>query len=210
MKTSFALGFLGASSAMSYVIRDASAHKAFIHPGLLHTEADFDRIRGFIDSSAEPWSTGLSKLEARVALNPTPRAHESICRGNNAGCTENYSDLYRDAALAYANAVYWKITGDDEYADGAAAILDAWSGTLKEIIGSSDRYLASGLYGYQLANAAEILRDHSSWSGLQNVIDMLYTVFYPMNRLFLDEHNGNPYNHYWANVRSLGLKIYTQ
>jgi len=28
---------------------------------------------------------------------------------------------------------------------------------------------------------------------------MLYTVFYPMNRLFLDEHNGNPYNHYWAN-----------
>ena len=39
-----------------------------------------------------------------------------------------------------------------------------WLSTLKAIEGTSDRYLAAGIYGYQLSNAAEILRDYPKWS----------------------------------------------
>ncbi|KAI9150655.1 hypothetical protein HJFPF1_10430 [Paramyrothecium foliicola] len=177
----------------------AQATPTFIHPGLLHTEKDFERVRSFLDNSAEPWMTGFAKLKARTNPSPTPRARVSICRGNNAGCTQNFPDIYRDAALAYANALYWKLTGDVAYAEASGKILDAWSNTLKEIIGSSDKFLASGLYGYQFANAAEILRSYAPWTGLSAHLNLLYTVFYPMNRRFLDEHNGNPHDHYWAN-----------
>jgi hypothetical protein len=38
-------------------------------------------------------------------------------------------------------------------------ILNAWARSLKGITGTSDKYLASGIYGYQLAVAAETLRD---------------------------------------------------
>jgi len=40
----------------------------------------------------------------------------------------------------------------------AIEILNEWSSTLTAIEGISDRFLASGIYGYQFANAGEILR----------------------------------------------------
>ena len=66
---------------------------------------------------------------------------------------------------AYALAVAWKVTDNATYADSAGAILDGWSGALKEVTGSSDKFLASGIYGYQLANAAELLRKELSKPG---------------------------------------------
>ncbi|GJC87827.1 hypothetical protein ColLi_10665 [Colletotrichum liriopes] len=178
-----------------------STHKPFKHPGLLHTANDFDRIAGFLDANKEPWTTGRNKLATRANAGYTPSPKETVCRGG-AGreCNpENYASLFRDAAAAYANAVYWKITGDEAHANASANILDVWSSSLKYINGSSDRYLASGIYGYQLANAAEILREWKAWDGLTAVIDMLESIFYPMNHNFLINHNGAVIDHYWAN-----------
>jgi hypothetical protein len=172
---------------------------AITHPGLLHTEEDFTRIRGFIDAEIEPQLTGWAKLTARADASYTPRAVETVCRGS--GCDpENYANLFRDAAAAYANAVYWKVTGNTDNGDAAAAVLDAWSSTLTIVTGSSDKYLASGLYGYQLANAAEILRDYDGWDGLDAMIALLEEVFLPMNVNFLVNHNDAVIDHYWANV----------
>jgi hypothetical protein len=73
---------------------------------------------------------------------------------------------------------------------------------LKLINGTSEKYLASGLYGYQLANAAEILRSsYSAWSAssFNALVAMLKAVFYPMNYDFLAQHNGAAIDHYWAN-----------
>ncbi|KAL4923412.1 putative GPI anchored protein [Aspergillus undulatus] len=176
----------------------ASAAAAITHPGLLHTEADFERIRSLVEAKTEPQTTGWNKLAALADASYTPSAQETICRGS--GCDpENYPSLYRDAASAYANAVYWKVTGTKANADTAASILDAWSGTLTTVTGSSDKFLASGLYGYQLANAAEILRDYGSWEGLQDIITLLEGVFLPMNVDFLQDHNDAEDDHYWAN-----------
>ncbi|RMY34083.1 hypothetical protein D0866_05489 [Hortaea werneckii] len=38
--------------------------------------------------------------------------------------------------------------GNGSYADALVNILNAWSSTLKDIDGTSDKYLASSLYGY--------------------------------------------------------------
>lgn len=41
-----------------------SASAAFVHPGLLHTNADFTRIKGHVDKKEQPWLTGWNKLIA--------------------------------------------------------------------------------------------------------------------------------------------------
>ncbi|KAF3075116.1 hypothetical protein CFAM422_003069 [Trichoderma lentiforme] len=181
------------------VLQSPFVRAAFIHPGLLHTEADFTRIKSHVNSKQTPWITGWNKLAAHASTSYTPRPVATLCRGSSSDCTENYPNLYRDASAAYVNAIYWKVTGDTKYADNAGKILDAWSSTLTQIWGSSDKFLASGLYGYQLANAGEILRGYSGWKGLSNLINMLKTVFYPMNHSFLTNHNGAKIDHYWAN-----------
>ncbi|KAH6646153.1 chondroitin AC/alginate lyase [Truncatella angustata] len=173
--------------------------RAFVHPGLLHTQADFARIQGFVDTQASPMYAGWEKLAAHANENYTASPQETICRGSGSDCTENYASLFRDASAAYVNAVYWRTTGSTAHADAAGGILDAWSSTAKYINGSSDKFLASGLYGYQLANAGEILRDYEGWSGLADLVDMLGGVFYPMNHDFLVRHNGAAIDHYWAN-----------
>ena len=40
----------------------------------------------------------------------------------------------------------------------------AWANTTKKVDGNSDVALALGLYGYEFAQAAEIMRDFEGWS----------------------------------------------
>lgn len=92
-------------------------------------------------------------------------------------------------------ALRWKISGNETFGNAATDIINAWSRTLKNITGNNDKWLLAGLQGYQLANAAEIMRDFNGFSStnLTSIIDMMTTVFYPQNAHFLDTHGGgNP------------------
>ena len=124
------------------------------------------RVR--VDQAERPWVDGWRRLlsNRHAALTWKPNPQPIVYRGADVRHPENYSSLFNDAAAAYALALRWKISGDDAYADKAIAILDAWSSTLTAIKGTSDRYLAAGIYGYQLANAAEILRTLQSGARL--------------------------------------------
>lgn len=180
------------------------ASSAFVHPGLLHSSADFDRVVDKVDAKAEPWLTGWSKLtaNAHAASTYVPSPQATVIRGTCSGCaTENYSKLFNDAAAAYALAIRWKVSGTTAFADTAVKVLDGWTSSLKVINGTSDKYLAAGLYGYQLANAAEIMRSYSAWPSARfdALVTMLRDVFYPMNHSFLVNHNGAAIDHYWAN-----------
>jgi hypothetical protein len=187
------------TSCVFSILNAALSAAAITHPGLLHTEDDFERIKGFVSAKQEPQLTGWNKLVAHADAAYEPAAKETVCRGSDCE-TENYPSLYKDVAAAYINAVYWKVTGAEENADAAAAILDAWSSTLKTIEGGSDSFLAAGIYGYQMANAAEILRTYEKWTGLEDVAAVLQDVFLPMNEDFLTRHNDAEIDHYWANV----------
>ncbi|KAM0327437.1 hypothetical protein ACHAQA_005724 [Verticillium albo-atrum] len=174
-------------------------HPPFQIDGLLHTERDFARIRKHVASGKEPWKTGFEKLVARADPLWQPRAAETICRGNNAGCIQNYPVLYRDVHAAYANALYWKVTGNTTHAEAAVRIVDAWSSTMKFLNGSSDAQLVGGIQGYQLSNVAEILRTYKPWKNLDAVIKLLFDVFYESSERFLRTKNGQAPDHYWAN-----------
>ncbi|GFF73441.1 hypothetical protein IFM47457_10309 [Aspergillus lentulus] len=202
MKFTIWSGLLALSDAL-VLPRSVQERSTFAHPGLLHTAADFSRITSKVNSKAEPWLTGWNKLAGSsyrsLSYNPSPQA--IVYRGSDGTHSENYASLYRDIAAAYVNAIYWKVTGDTAYADKAVSILDAWASTLTGISGSSDKFLAAGIYGYEIANAAEIMRTYSGWSA-QNIAkfqSMMVKVFYPLNHIFLQQHNGAAIDHYWAN-----------
>ncbi|KAL3480793.1 chondroitin AC/alginate lyase [Aspergillus californicus] len=181
----------------------AATATAFVHPGALHTIKDFERINTHVANGDEPWNTSWALLEAskyaQASYEPTPK--EIVYRGANGVDSENYPSLYRDTAAAYQLAIRWKISNDTGYADAAVNILSSWAATLTGIDGTSDKFLASGLYGYQMANAAELMSDYSGWdsSNKTATATMLTEVFASMNTLFLEEHNGNDYYHYYAN-----------
>ncbi|CAI7646908.1 unnamed protein product [Penicillium glandicola] len=176
---------------------------AFIHPGALHTAEDFSRINTYLASEAEPHNTTWTLLTeskyAQSAYQPSPK--ETVYRGSNGVDSQNYASLYKDTAAAYQLAIRWRITNDTSYADAAVNILSSWAATLTAISGNSDKFLASGLYGYQMANAAELMSDYSGWDSKNKTATatMLTSVFAPMNVRFMEEHNGQDYYHYYAN-----------
>ncbi|SEF75406.1 Alginate lyase [Nonomuraea solani] len=170
---------------------------AFAHPGLLHTQADFKRMADRVAAGAQPYKAGWDKLTGNSFAQSgwTPRPVATVVRG---GTGQNYPQLYRDIAAAYQNALRWKISGSTAHGDTARDILNAWSGTLTTIAGNADRFLAAGIYGYQLANVGEIMRGYAGFD-LARFKNMLLRIFYPMNNDFLTRHNGACITNYWAN-----------
>jgi hypothetical protein len=181
-----------------------AADESFIHPGLLHTQEDLDRISEAVANGEQPYLDGWNKLIESQYAQPgaEPRAVETAIRGGNG---DNISILYTDIARSYQCALRWKIEGNEECGETACNILNAWSETLKTVSGNADRYLASGLYGYELANAAELMRDYPGFE-VERMQNMLIDVFYkPLCERFLisnefgADHNDAYITNYWAN-----------
>ncbi|XAH24485.1 LamG-like jellyroll fold domain-containing protein [Xylophilus sp. GW821-FHT01B05] len=193
-----------ANSALSAEVPATSAAAAttrtFVHPGLLHTEADFERMRTKVNAGAQPWTSGWNALTSngRSQLGTPPRPLATVVRG---GDGQNFAQLYIDVARAYQLALRWKVSQDTRFADQAVVFLNAWSAALTSIQGNADRFLAAGIYGYQFANAAEIMRTYSGWAAadLARFQQMMLDVFYPLNHSFLVNHNGAVITNYWAN-----------
>lgn len=178
----------------------ALAARVFTHPGLLHTEADFTRMRAKLSANAQPWVNGWNALTAsgRAHLNAAPRPLETVIRG---GTGQNSAQMYIDIARTYQLALRWKISGDVAYANRAVEFLNAWSSTMKVLTGNADRFLAAGIYGYEWANAAEIMRTYSGWAAadVTRFQNLLLNVFYPLSNQFLTGHNDAHITNYWAN-----------
>jgi len=176
----------------------ASNPSAFVHPGLLHTAADFARMQA--NYQKEPWLGSWNKLIANPHSQTawTPRPAATVVRG---GTGQNYSLLYQDIAAAYQSALRYKITGDAACANQAVRIMNAWSSTLTTLTGNADRFLASGIYGYEFCQAAEMLRDYSGWSAadFKKFQALMLNVFYPLEHDFLVKHNDACITNYWAN-----------
>ncbi len=178
---------------------DAQARK-LTHPGLLHTDADFERMRLKVAAGSQPWLDGWNALtnSSRAQLGALPNPLATVVRG---GDGENFRTMVEDLERAYQFALRWKVSGDAAYADLAVRFLDAWSSTMTTLTGSADRFLAAGIYGYQWANAAEMMRGYAGWSseGVARFQKLLLEVFYPLNHDFLQRHNGADITNYWAN-----------
>ncbi len=168
--------------------------KGFVHPGLLHTRADLDRMKDMVARGTEPWRAGYEKLK----VHPASRADWKL-RGPFASVvrdpheSRHIAELALDSNAAYQNALLWAVTGEEAHARKAVAILNAWSATLREITGK-DRILGASLCGFKLVNAAEVLRyTEAGWrrDDVQRFERMLRTVFYPVLQDFAPFANGN-------------------
>lgn len=174
-----------------------AAPATFTHPGMLHAYGELNRAKVRVAAGDNPWLSGWNRLTANghSASTWTPRPQATVIRG---GTGENYTILYNDIHAAYQNALRWKIAGTTANGDAAVRILNAWSSTLTSVTGNADRYLAAGIYGYQFANAAELMRGYSGFD-LERFKTMMLNVFYPLNDRFLREHNDACITNYWAN-----------
>jgi hypothetical protein len=174
-----------------------------VHPGLLHTKADFDRMAAKVAARASPWLDDWNVLIANghANLGWTPRPQPVIYRGNDGVHGQNYPILYNDIAAAYACALRWKVSGVTAYADKAVQIMNAWSSTLEAIGGDTNAALVVGIQGYQFANVGEIMRDYTGLTpaNLAAFQSMMKKVFYAPAHDFLNRHNGTEITHYWAN-----------
>ncbi|KAI1453206.1 chondroitin AC/alginate lyase [Annulohypoxylon moriforme] len=181
----------------------ASSAVAFVHPGLLHTTDDLTRVKNFVSKAEDPWTTTYKLLSSNSLAQSTytPNAQAVIYRGSDGTHAQNYAILYKDIHAAYQLAIRWHVEGVEDYANASINILNAWATTLTAIGGDSNGFLAAGIYGYQMANAAELMRDYSGWSATaqDKLKTMLTNVFYPLNYRFLHTHNDQDEYHYWAN-----------
>ncbi|MBN2164762.1 MAG: alginate lyase family protein [Marinilabiliaceae bacterium] len=177
----------------------------FNHPGLLHTQEDFERIITQLAANEPAVVAGYNNLKNNEwsQSNVTTWPVEIIKRGI-AG-DENYINAARGAHAAYMNALRWKISGDVAHANRAVYILNSWAAVTKALGGNTNVSLASGLYGYEFANAAELMRDYVGWnrSDFKKFQNWMQTVWYPYVYDFLSRRhdtwkNGTP-GHYWSN-----------
>ncbi|MCD8049141.1 MAG: RICIN domain-containing protein [Clostridia bacterium] len=176
----------------------------FVHPGILNTVDELQKIADMIAAGDEEYTENYAafKESAYAQSGAESRATETVIRGGNG---DNCAQLYRDIQRAFQCAVVWYVKGSTAHGDTARDILNDWSATLTSVSGNADRYLASGLYGYQLANAAELMRDYEGFEK-ERTQDVLLNVFYkPLCERFLysneygADHNDAYIQNYWAN-----------
>ena len=187
----------------------AQVDRGFRHPGGLHTQADFDRVKQQLADGNTKVTAAMNVLKkaeyAQVSAATYPV--ETIVRG---GGGENYINAARGAAIAYQNALRWKIEGNKSCAKHAVDVLMNWARTTKAVSGNSDQCLAYGLYGYEFAQAAELMRDYEGWSqeDFHAFQKWMLDVWYPGCIHFLRSRNGTWENsgkwwqapgHYWSN-----------
>lgn len=170
-------------------------HAEFTHPGLLHNQAELDFIKQKVLAEKEPWFSGWKRLlDADVSnMDWQPKARVNVLRGGYNKPDIGASDLERDSAAVYSQAIQWVVTEDPRHAQKAISILNDWSSMLKSI-GEHDAKLLVGMTGVNMINGAEIIRHTSSlWneSEIARFERMLLDVHYVVIEDFFPQANGN-------------------
>jgi len=171
---------------------DSSATGAtFVHPGILHTREDLQRIKAGVAAGVEPCRNGFERLAAHPCSQSDYRIRGPVEIVHRPG--RGNAEMAADANAAYQNALMYCITGQEDHARKAVEILRAWSRTLKGVEGH-DRQLAAGLYGFKFVCAAELMRyDYDGWRSqdTEQAERMFREALYPVIKDFATFANGN-------------------
>jgi hypothetical protein len=169
-----------------------AAAQGFVHPGLLHSQEDLDRMKQAIAAKQEPTFTGYEVFRQDPASQAAYAAQGPLATvGRNPTVGAGAYDA--DANAAHQNALMWCLTGDHTYADKAIALVNAWSGTLTSITGR-DAVLMAGLGPFKMVQAAELLRySKAGWSeaDAQKTARHFKEVIYLVLREYAPFANGN-------------------
>lgn len=111
---------------------------AWVHPGILHTDADLNRMKSLVGSQSQPW------YEAYQAFSADPHSSLSysfttacpiVTRDKDASLIVCMDQFASDSTAALQLALMWYITTNEDYAVKATQILDSWGRTLKVVNG---------------------------------------------------------------------------
>jgi hypothetical protein len=181
------------SQTLALADAPVDAHpQPFVHPGCLHTLADLDRIKRRVKAGVEPWASAWKEFLKcpLIATNYAPHPFPAAGRDKVDHTTQ--AALANDMSAAYYDAIAWYVSGDEAYAKKSVEIMNGWSHTCK-LINGSDAILASGIYGYKVANAAEIIRStYKGWKpeDIQVFQIWLKEVWYPVIKNLADANWG--------------------
>ena len=174
-----------------YLIMPVNA-QSFVHPGLLHSKEDLERMKEGVLNKEEPIYSGYKVFIQNPASQYTYKMQGPLeMVGRNPTVGQGTYDS--DANAAHQNAIMWAITGDKRYADKAMEIINAWSLRLKSISGR-DAVLMAGLGPFKMVNAAEIIRyTNAGWSDadIKQAEKHFKEVIYPVLKDFAPFANGN-------------------
>jgi hypothetical protein len=166
----------------------ACAQKAFIHPGILHTQTALDRYYEIAQHGTMP-EYGSYRLLKDNALSKASYQMNGpfkvISRDGEFKGTK--SKMEADFSAAYLNALMWVCTKDEAHAKKAIAILTAYAETLETIPPTNDAPLLAGLEGTKIVNALEILKytyKPISEQEIEKISGMIRQIFLPVCERF--------------------------
>ena len=165
---------------------------AFLHPGMLHSRADLDRMKNGVRDRTEPITAGFNVLRNHPLSQLT---YVSVGASAEIGRNPSvrFPDFDHDANAAYQCALMSCITGDRAYAKLSIGILDAWSAVLRTVSGA-DAVLCAGLGPFKMLNAAELMRhSDSGWpsESAERFGRMMRDAVLPVIQNFAPFANGN-------------------
>lgn len=175
-----------------FFLKSVANAQTFIHPGILHSREDLQRMKEAVVNKRQPIYSGYQLFIQNPASQFNYKMQGPLTmvgRNPNVGAAA-YDN---DANAAHQNAIMWAITADRRFADKAIEIVNAWSSTLKSITGK-DAVLMAGLGPFKMVNAAEILRyTNSGWKegDIEKTEKHFKEVVYPVIKSFAPFANGN-------------------
>jgi len=181
-----------ASPVISRYVRETLDATPFVHPGLLHSREDLERMKKAVAAKEEPIYAGYLQFIQNPCSQSTYKMQGPLDTvGRNPTIGQSVYD--NDANAAHQNAIMWYITGEKAYAEKAIEILNAWSSTLKAITGR-DAVLMAGLGPFKMVLAAEIIRyTNAGWKeeDIRRTEKHFKEVIYPVLKDFALFANGN-------------------
>ena len=160
--------------------------KYFVHPGILFTQSDLDKVK--TNQNSEPWKSALTTIKNSPSgsLNYAMRGpFPYVSRGGGPnGSDVRLTEHGRDAQACYTQAVLGYITGDERYTQKAITIINAWSRTLERIDGGEVDLVAlfSGIQSPLWAMAGDILAHTGTAWAKDDILQakgMLTNIFVP-------------------------------
>ncbi|HEX9046837.1 MAG TPA: autotransporter-associated beta strand repeat-containing protein, partial [Verrucomicrobiae bacterium] len=161
----------------------------FMHPGLLHGQADLNRMKQMVAQGIEPWASDFLILsnDSYSAQTYSIQWQSNFYNID----TNSYSQANNDAIAAYQQALMWSITSNSVYARKAIQILNDWSSSVTNM---ERDVLRAAIFSAKFVNAAELMRySNAGWAAtnMAQFSVLLTNVFYPLISDFATFANGN-------------------
>lgn len=169
---------------MCWLCTSSSKAQSFLHPGVLHSQKEFDHMAMIVQQKIQPayGSYLLMKNNPRASADYKMNGpYQIISRDGEYAWTK--SKMEADFSAAYLNAIMWMVTKEQAHAKKSIEILERYADVLTTIPATNDAPLLAGLEGFKIIYASEVLK-HSNSSittqQLNKITKMITQIFLPV------------------------------